>query len=66
MRGEKALWRSIQVQETKEVKAMKIWNQLPLRGSEQGQPFYKLLESQYNLVKRHETEVVIKDVYLRA
>jgi allantoin racemase len=41
---------------------MKIWNQLPLRGSEQGRPFYKLLEAQYNLVKRPDTEVVIKDV----
>jgi allantoin racemase len=62
MRGRKGSMGGIRVQETKEVKAMKIWNQLPLKGSEQGQPFYKLLEAQYNLVKRHETEVVIKDV----
>jgi len=41
---------------------MKIWNQLPMRRGEQGQPLYKLLEAQYNLVKRHETEVVMKDL----
>ena len=41
---------------------MKIWNQLPLRGSEQGRPFYQLLETQYNRVKRQDTEVVIRDV----
>ena len=42
---------------------MKIWSQLPMkRPRKDARAFYELLESQYNLVKRQDTEVVVKDV----
>ncbi len=44
---------------------MKIWCQLPMRmprEDQQFRPYYDLLEKHYNLVKRKDTEITIKDV----